>query len=547
MAESQYEVPEDYKSGLKDVLKESKEIYEKQKGLGYQTYTGDQIAGFSPDELAAMQGIASLVGTGQQYFAPATALTMGQTQQFTPQMAAQYMSPYQQAVVDVEKREAIRQSQVPMQNIAAKAVQAGSFGGSRQAILESERQRNLQQQLGNIQTKGSQAAYETGLRAFEAQKERERAAASGLSALGQVAPRQAMTELTALAGIGEAQRGMTQSGLDIARSEFEAQKQFPYDTLAQYQSTLYGYPYQSTSKFNPYQAPQKPSSMQNLAGVLGAAGKIGSGFGFFNSGGRVAFKSQGGLSGMVKQMSDGMTVGSEENATTDSVNKQLLGTLLSLQTGLTDYNTAMQEALDARKKLGEEQKEQLKKQTSPINYISDLLVGYAGAEPGTGFGVQAASAAEYASGQREAIQDELNQIEEDLASGKLTQAEASLKMKQLQAESLSDIKDALGGADIESADLNALSRIAATRTGATYDETTGIVTGSAAEKKAQVTLLRDMAKAFSSGGYDDALAIAQSYGGATAVDPSTSVTSSVPPEDDPAAGIAGDVIQGLPD
>ena len=287
--------------------------------------------------------------------------------------------------------------------------------------------------------------------------------------------------------------------------------------------------------------------MQNLAGVLGAAGKIGSGFGFFNSGGRVAFKSQGGLSGMVKQMSDGMTVGSEENATTNSVNKELLGTLLSLQTGLTDYNTAMEEALDARKKLAEEKKEQLKKQTSPINYISDLLVGYAGAEPGTGFGVQAASAAEYASGQREAIQDELNQIEEDLASGKLTQAEASLKMKQLQAESLSDIKDALGGADIESADLNALSRIAATRTGATYDETTGIVTGSAAEKKAQVTLLRDMAKAFSSGGYDDALAIAQSYGGATAVDPSTSVTSSVPPEDDPAAGIAGDVIQGLPD
>ncbi len=133
-----------------------------------------------------------------------------------------------------------------------------------------------------------------------------------------------MTELTALAGIGEAQRGMTQAGLDIARSEFEAQKQFPYDTLAQYQSTLYGYPYQSTSKFNPYQAPQKPSSMQNLAGVLGAVGKIAgpSGFGFFNSGGRVAFKSQGGLSGMVKQMADGMTVGSEESTTTDSVNKQ---------------------------------------------------------------------------------------------------------------------------------------------------------------------------------------------------------------------------------
>ena len=546
MAEAQYDTPEDYKSGLKDVLKEAKQIYETQKGLGYQTYTGPQVAGFSPDELAAMQGIAGLVGAGQQYFAPATALTMGQTQQFTPQMAAQYMSPYQQAVVDVEKREAIRQSQVPMQNIAAQAAKAGSFGGSRQAILEAERQRNLQQQLGNIQAKGSQAAYESGLRAFEAQKERERAAASGLAALGQAAPKQAMTELTALAGIGEAQRGMTQAGLDIARSEFEAQKQFPYDTLAQYQSTLYGYPYQSTSKFNPYQAPQKPSSMQNLAGVLGAVGKIGGSFGFFNSGGRVAFKSQGGLSGMIKQLAEGSTVGSEESTTTDSINRELLGTLLSLQTGLTDYDTAMQEALDIRKKLTKEKEEQLKKQTSPINYISDLLIGYAGAEPGTGFGVQVASAAEYAGQQREAIQDELNQIQEDLASGKLTQAEASLKMKQLQAESLADIKDALGGADIESADINALSKIAATATGATYDETTGIVTGTAAQKNAQVKLLRDMAKAFASGGYDDALAIAQSYGGATAVDPSTSVIGSVPSEDDPASDIAGDIIQNLP-
>ena len=127
MADPQYDVPEDYKSGLKDVLKEAKEIYEQKKGLGYQTYTGPQIAGFSPDEQAAMQGIAGLVGTGQQYFAPAAALTLGQTQRFDPTTAAQYMSPYQQAVVDVEKREAIRQSQVSMQNIAAKAAQAASL------------------------------------------------------------------------------------------------------------------------------------------------------------------------------------------------------------------------------------------------------------------------------------------------------------------------------------------------------------------------------------------------------------------------------------
>jgi hypothetical protein len=259
-----YTVPEDYKSGLKDILAEAKNIYETQKGLGYQTYGGPRIAGFSPDEQAAMQGIAGLVGAGQQYFAPAAALTLGQTQRFDPTTAAQYMSPYQQAVVDVEKREAVRQAQVPMQQIRQQAAGAGGYGGSRQAILEAENIRNLQNRLGDIQTKGSQAAYETGLRSFEAQKERERAAASGLASLGQAAPRQALTELTALSGIGEAQRGMTQAGLDIAYQEAEAQKQFPYQALGQYQSTLYGYPYQSYGQFQPT---AQPSSSQNLAGI----------------------------------------------------------------------------------------------------------------------------------------------------------------------------------------------------------------------------------------------------------------------------------------
>jgi hypothetical protein len=62
------------------------------------------------------------------------------------------MSPYQQAVVDVEKREAVRQAQVPMQQIRQQAVGAGGYGGSRQAILEAEAQRNLQGRLGDIQT-----------------------------------------------------------------------------------------------------------------------------------------------------------------------------------------------------------------------------------------------------------------------------------------------------------------------------------------------------------------------------------------------------------
>jgi len=442
-----YTVPEDYKSGLKDVLAEAKNIYETQKGLGYQTYGGPRIAGFSPDEQAAMQGIAGLVGMGQQYFNPAAALTLGQTQRFDPATAAQYMSPYQQAVVDVEKREAVRQSQVPMQQIRQQAVGAGGYGGSRQAILEAEAQRNLQGRLGDIQTRGSQAAYETGLRSFEAQKERERAAASGLASLGQAAPRQALTELTALSGIGEAQRGMTQSGLDIAYQEAEAQKQFPYQALGQYQSTLYGYPYQSYAQFEPT---ARPSSSQNLAGILGAVGKVGSSFGFFNSGGRVAYQSGGGLSGMVQKLAAGMGVGSEDTsplAQAEEKEDYLANVIKALQ-GQTkaqeEYGSISKEVMAEQQRAAKERQEQLQKASSPINYISDLLIGYAAADPEAGLGAQLGGAATYAEEQKKTVQDEITKIQTELLEGQISQAEADVKLAQLGVKSSADIYDIMG-------------------------------------------------------------------------------------------------------
>jgi len=448
MAEQQYTTPQSYKDALESILGEAKKIYETKKGEGYQQYGGPRIAGFSPDELAAMQGIAGLVGSGQRYFDPAAALTMGQTEKFTSGTAQQYMSPYQQAVVDVEKREAIRQAQPQMQEIGAAATRAGGFGGSRQAILEAEAQRNLQQRLGDIQTRGSQSAYETGLRSFEAQKERERAAASGLASLGQAAPRQALAELTALSGIGEAQRGMTQAGYDIGYEEFQKQQQYPYNLLGQYQSTVYGYPYQSYQQFQPQ---SKPSSSQNLAGILGAIGKVGTGFGFFNSGGRLAYQSNGGLSGMIKQMATGTMVGEDVSPAGQAKAEQtelvnLLKAMTGYQEATKSYGTIAKEAMAQQQKLAEEQKAQLEKSTSPINYLSDLLIGYAAADPEAGIGAQLAGAATYADEQKKTVRDEITKVQQDLAAGKISQAEAELKLAQYGVETASDLYNLFGTA-----------------------------------------------------------------------------------------------------
>ena len=83
---------------------------------------------------------------------------------------SQYMSPYQQLVVDREKAEARRQSEIMGQNLGLQAAGIGSLGGYREAIMQAERQRNLEDQLGDIQARGSQAAYEQAFRGFEADR-----------------------------------------------------------------------------------------------------------------------------------------------------------------------------------------------------------------------------------------------------------------------------------------------------------------------------------------------------------------------------------------
>ena len=515
MAEQQYTTPEAYKQGLQYLLDESRKLYEAQRGAGYQPYQGPRIATFAPEELAAMRGITGMVGAGQRYFAPAEALTYGQTQQFGD-VAQQYMSPYQQAVIDVEKREAIRQAQRPRQDIGAAAVGVGGFGGSRQAILEAEQQRNLQRQLGDIQTRGQQAAYETGLRAFEAQKERERAAASGLAALGQAAPQQALRELTALSGVGEAQRGLTQAGMDIGFQEFQKQRDFPYTALGQYQSTLYGYPFQAYSRFDPT---PKPSGLQNLAGILGAGAKIGSAFGFFKEGGQV---SRGGLSGVVQKLAEGMTVGNNKSVPVDSpLGKdikaaQMLQKILSgqeqYQKALEEYATESGEVMKERQSLAEKRSKELEKEKSPMNYLADLLVGYSAADPEAGLGAQLGGAAEYASEKREALESEIRQIQNDLLSGKISQKEANLKLQAAQLETQGDLFKALGYDDtgdteIDATTYNALARQAAARTGVLWNPDTQSYEGSEQQAEEASRLLLDAISGFEKGGFKGATEI----------------------------------------
>ena len=92
---------------------------------------------------------------------------MGQAQQFGNEQAQQYMSPYFQNVLDVQKRKAqedAQQSQL-MQNLGA--ARQGTYGGSRQLLAGLTRERDLGRQMGDIQAAGQQNAYENAQQQFE--------------------------------------------------------------------------------------------------------------------------------------------------------------------------------------------------------------------------------------------------------------------------------------------------------------------------------------------------------------------------------------------
>jgi hypothetical protein len=57
-------------------------------------------------------------------------------------------------------REAIRDAQKTQLGANLGAARQGTYGGARQLLAQTERERALGQQLGNIQTRGLQSAYE---------------------------------------------------------------------------------------------------------------------------------------------------------------------------------------------------------------------------------------------------------------------------------------------------------------------------------------------------------------------------------------------------
>ena len=140
---------------------------------------------------------------------------MAAPDRFNQAQAEQYMSPYIRNVLDTQKREAMRdarQGQI-VQDLGA--ARQGTYGGSRQLLAGLERERNLGQQLGDIEARGLQSAFESS----QGQFERDRAA--------QMAAQQANLQ----AALGVQELGTT-TGLQVALANLTNEQQARVQNMA---------------------------------------------------------------------------------------------------------------------------------------------------------------------------------------------------------------------------------------------------------------------------------------------------------------------------
>jgi hypothetical protein len=275
----------------------------------FPVYGGQRTADFSPLQQQAFQGIQGLGPSALN--APAAGMTgmaglggMGAGQQYQqmatdPGAIAAYMSPYMQNAVDWQKQQAIMDygRQLPGQQAAA--TRSGAFGGSRQAIVESEAQRNLQNQLAGIQAQGTQAAFD---QARQAQQYQANLGLQGLGLAGQMGAQlgqigqtafgQDLSALQAQQQAGMQQQQQAQTQLDTAYQQFLAQQQYPYQQLGFMSDILRGVP-ATTSAQQLYQAPATPVNQLASLG-LGAYG-INQLFGGKKKGGVIKNYKKGGV------------------------------------------------------------------------------------------------------------------------------------------------------------------------------------------------------------------------------------------------------------
>jgi hypothetical protein len=275
------ELPEWAKPYGKDILAKGAALTDVNQNP-YQTYNQERLAGFSPMQQQAMQnaqgmsaapqigqGTAAAVGAG---LGGASVAGQANPYGFQNQVGG-YMNPYLQMSLAPQLAEANRNYDISGVNQQSKATQAGAFGGSREAIMAAENERNRNTGLSSIIGQGYNTAFGNAQQQYNQNLQNQLqgygllgSAANSLGQLGQNQYSQNMGINQLQAQYGGQQQAQMQKGLDTSYQDFLNQQNYPYKQLGFMSDLLRGTPTGSSSVTQMYQAP--PTALQTV-GALG--------------------------------------------------------------------------------------------------------------------------------------------------------------------------------------------------------------------------------------------------------------------------------------
>jgi hypothetical protein len=258
----------------------------------YQPYSenpSDYVAGFSPLQQQSFQSAGDLntaqqVGQGSALAGMSGIGGLGVAGQANPygfqNQVGGYMNPYLQQSLAPQLAEANRAYDITGAQQQSNATRAGAFGGSREAIMAAENERNRNMGLNQIVGQGYNTAFQGAQQQYNQNMQNQLAglgmanqAAGTLGQLGQTQFGQQQGTIGLQNQMGGQQQQQQQNILNQGIQNYATAQQYPQQQLAFMNSMLRGMPLQ-TQTVQGYQA--APSGVSQIAG-LGTAGIAGLG------------------------------------------------------------------------------------------------------------------------------------------------------------------------------------------------------------------------------------------------------------------------------
>ena len=240
----------------------------------YQYYQGQRFADINPLEQQYYQGATNLGPSEQLVGATNMANQAGlgalNSGMFGQSDADQYMSPYIQNVLNVQRQAAMRDYQRQLPGLQAAGAKFGAMGGSRAAIANAEAQRNLQNSLQGIDATGLQNAYQQAQAQYNADQARRMTgiglanqSASMMNQIGDTDFNQRMNALNTQRQAAADLYGRAQAQKDFDYQQFTEEQNLPYRQYGLRSDSYHGIP---TSG----QTTNRSGQNSQAAGVVGA-------------------------------------------------------------------------------------------------------------------------------------------------------------------------------------------------------------------------------------------------------------------------------------